>query len=238
MTPMQWALILTLMAGMAMPFGAIIAHFLQIKPRWLEKEILHGITAFGGGALLSAVSLVLVPEGIKHFNAVQSASLFLLGGVIFMLLDYRLSKSGSSMSQLIAMLSDFIPESLALGAAVAVGRKDAMLITLLIIMQNLPEGFNAFREIRQSRQFSVKTVIGIFLLLALTGPIAGMAAYIWLSEWHGMISGIMLFSAGGILYIVFQDIAPQAVLAKHWGPPLGAVLGFALGLIGYVMVNQ
>lgn len=237
MAQLQWALFLTFIAGMAMPFGAMIAHYLHIKPRWLEKEILHGITAFGGGALMSAVALVLVPEGIKHFNAAQSAGLFLLGGISFMLLDYRLSKSGSSMSQLIAMLSDFIPESLALGAAVAVGRKDAILITLLIIMQNLPEGFNAFREIRQSRSFSVKSVMGIFLLLALTGPIAGVAAYVWLSEWHGVISGIMLFSAGGILYIVFQDIAPQAVLEKHWGPPLGAVLGFALGLVGYVLVN-
>ena len=47
----------------------------------------------------------------------------------------------------------------------------------------------------------------------------------------------MLFAAGGILYLVFQDIAPQAKLAAHWGPPLGAVLGFALGLAGTMWVG-
>lgn len=41
----------------------------------------------------------------------------------------------------------------------------------------------------------------------------------------------VLAFGGGILYLVFQDIAPQAKLSRHWGPPLGAVLGFALGLI-------
>ncbi|WP_394183995.1 ZIP family metal transporter [Marinomonas posidonica] len=237
MVPLLHAFFLTFFAGIAMPVGAIIAHFLHIKPIWLEKEILHGITAFGGGALMSAVALVLVPEGISNFNPLQATGVFVSGGVSFMLLDYYLAKSGSSMSQLVAMLSDFIPESLALGASVATGSRDAVLITLLIIMQNIPEGFNAFRELRHTRAYSVKTVLILFFVLALTGPIAGMIAYIWLSEYHNIISGIMLFSAGGILYIVFQDIAPQAVLEKHWGPPLGAVLGFSLGLVGYMSIN-
>ena len=43
----------------------------------------------------------------------------------------------------------------------------------------------------------------------------------------------MLFSSGGILYIVFQDIAPQVKLKKAWGPPLGAIFGFLIGLIGH-----
>jgi ZIP family zinc transporter len=47
----------------------------------------------------------------------------------------------------------------------------------------------------------------------------------------------MLFAAGGILYSVFQDLAPQARLARHWGPPLGAVLGFALGIAGHMLIG-
>ena len=48
----------------------------------------------------------------------------------------------------------------------------------------------------------------------------------------------MLFAAGGILYVVFQDIAPQAKLERHWSPPLGAVAGFLLGLIGQLLVSS
>jgi len=48
----------------------------------------------------------------------------------------------------------------------------------------------------------------------------------------------MLFSAGGILYLIFQDITPQAKLKNHWFPALGAVAGFLLGVIGYMMTNS
>jgi ZIP family zinc transporter len=42
----------------------------------------------------------------------------------------------------------------------------------------------------------------------------------------------MLFSAGGILYLIFQDIAPLAKIKNRWEPALGASLGFLLGMIG------
>lgn len=237
MTPFYSVILLTLFAGLSMPVGAMISHLEKIKPVWLENEIMHGITAFGGGALLSAIALVLVPEGIKDFSPWVSAALFLAGGVSFMWLDILLSKSQTSVSQLVAMLSDFIPESLALGAAIALGSKDAVLLAALIAMQNLPEGFNAFRELKRTSYYSAYKIIGCFVLLALCGPIAGSVAYFWLSEWPAFISGIMLFASGGILYAVFQDIAPQVVLEKHWAPPMGAVMGFALGLMGYMLVQ-
>ena len=46
----------------------------------------------------------------------------------------------------------------------------------------------------------------------------------------------MLFASGGILYIVFQDIAPEAKLRRRWMPAFGAVVGFLLGLIGKMLV--
>ncbi len=45
----------------------------------------------------------------------------------------------------------------------------------------------------------------------------------------------MLFASGGILYLIFQDIAPQVRVEKHWLPPLGAIAGFLLGLIGHLL---
>ncbi|MCB5162763.1 ZIP family metal transporter [Marinomonas algarum] len=236
MTPLYSVIFLTLFAGLAMPLGALIAHFERIKPQWLEAELMHGVTAFGGGALLSAIALVLVPDGVKHFSPISAVLLFLAGGFVFMVIDIQLSKSKASMSQLIAMLSDFIPESIALGAAFALGSKNGVLLASLIAMQNLPEGFNAYRELRSSSHYRPFCIILSFVILALSGPLAGVIAHLWLSEWPSVISGIMLFASGGILYAVFQDIAPQAVLEKHWAPPMGAVMGFALGLAGYMIV--
>jgi ZIP family zinc transporter len=42
----------------------------------------------------------------------------------------------------------------------------------------------------------------------------------------------MLLASGGILYLIFQDIAPQVILRKHRGPPLAAILSFALAMLG------
>ena len=43
--------------------------------------------AFGGGALLSAVVLVLVPEGIAHLELLSASVFFIAGGLFFMFLD-------------------------------------------------------------------------------------------------------------------------------------------------------
>ena len=79
--------------------------------------------------------------------------------------------------------------------------------------------------------------MGALALMALLGPVAGALGYFLLSDAPSVVSGIMLFAAGGILYIIFQDIAPQVRLKKHWAPPLGALAGFLLGVMGEVALS-
>jgi len=227
----------TLIAGLAMPLGAVVACFENIHSDWLEAEFRHGVMAFGGGALLSAVALVLVPEGSANVGTVVATVCFVFGGLCFMSLDIYLARKNTPASQLAAMLSDFVPESIALGAAFATGSSQAFLLAALITMQNLPEGFNAYRELDQSSTYSRLGIIGAFTVMALLGPLAGVSGYLWLSEFPATVSAIMLFASGGILYSVFQDIAPQVKLAKHWAPPMGAVLGFVFGVIGYMLTR-
>jgi ZIP family zinc transporter len=229
--------ILTLIAGLAMPIGASIAGFERIHPRWLETEVRHAVIAFGGGALLAAVALVLVPEGARNLPLFMIVTCFAGGGVTFMMLDIRLAKNNTPLSQLVAMLSDFVPEALALGATFAVSNDAGLLLAGIIALQNLPEGFNAYREIKSSTHYRRIQIISAFILMALLGPISGLSGYFVLSEYPQIVSGIMLFAAGGILYIIFQDIAPQSKLKKHWAPPLGAVAGFLLGVLGQVIVG-
>jgi ZIP family zinc transporter len=218
-----------------MPLGAFVASIEHIHSDWLQQEFRHSVIAFGAGALLSAVALVLVPEGIAHVSTLPAAICFIGGGLLFMGIDIYLNKNKTQAGQLAAMLADFIPESIALGAVFATGGNNtAYLLALLIALQNLPEGFNAYREL-QSCSYSGKKVISLFILLAFTGPLAGFIGYEFLGEMPSIVAGIMLFAAGGILYAIFQDIAPQIKLEKHYAPPLGALLGFILGLVGFMV---
>lgn len=232
MNPWLQILALTLLAGLAMPAGALLACRQHIRPRWLETELRHTILAFGAGALLAAVALVLVPEGMRALPAWLGALCFAAGGVLFMLIDRLLAAHRTPASQAIDMLLDYIPETLALGAALALGNSGGLLLAGLMALQNLPEGFNAFREMHRSARFGTRFIVGLFTLIALLGPLAAICGYLWLAAYPQLVGAIMLTASGGILYSVFQDIAPQIPLHRHWSPPLGAVAGFLLGMLG------
>lgn len=138
----EWVAVafLSLMAGLSMPLGAILARFEGLRPHWLEEEFRHSVIAFGGGALLSGVALVLVPEGAAHNSILVTSLCFGFGGFSFAVLDVFLAKNKSQAGQLVAMLSDFLPEALALGTAFAASPQVAVLVAALIAMQNIPEG--------------------------------------------------------------------------------------------------
>lgn len=228
-------ILLSLLAGVSIPVGGSLAAISSLYRGWLNEEWKHGIIAFGGGALVSAVALVLVPEGSHYTSPFWAVSSFLAGGFFFGLIDYLLAKKGGSASQLLAMLLDFIPEAMALGAALVMGNSSAKLIAFLIAIQNLPESFNAFREIKKSANHSTTKLLLAFGAIALVGPLSAFVGSEVLAKqtfWLGMV---MLFGAGGILFLTFRDVAPQSRLDKHWLPSVGGVIGFALGLIGHLM---
>ena len=234
MSPLATSLLLATLAGAAIPLGALVAQIEAIRPRWLEQEFRHTMIAFGGGVLLAAVSLVLVPEGIRSLGWPWVCLAFGGGGVIFFLLDRSIERRGDTVAQAMAMLLDFIPEAIAVGAALASGSQIGFLLVLLIALQNLPEGFNAYREIMARGAHSRRTVLAVFTMLVLLGPLAAYLGHSLLAARPMLLGGVMLFAAGGIVYLTFEDIAPQAVLKRHWAPPLGAVAGFLLGIVGKI----
>ena len=230
-------IMLTGAAGICIPLGGVIASIEHIRPNWLEQEFRHFIIAFGGGILLGAVTIVLVPEGVSS----MSGSLFAIpvlfsGGFSFFLIERALGLRRRETPQLMGMLLDYVPEAIALGGLVASGSDVAPLLALLIGLQNLPEGFNAYRELVSRKESGAfKTLLSMSALVVI-GPIAGLSGFFFLSGHQAVLGGIMLFASGGILYLIFQDIAPQSRLNRHWEPPLGAVLGFCVALFSEMLV--
>ena len=224
------------LAGLASVLGGVLARFEGSTETRAKQEFIHGVMAFGAGALTSAVAFALVPEGIDRLGALTLALSFLGGGVTFCIVDIVLSRSGGSKAQFVAMLTDYLPEALSLGAVFSQNRKLGFLLAGFIGLQNLPEGFNSFREFVASGNRS-RTALIALLLASLLGPLAAALGYLFLQDAHTVTAGIMTFAGGGILYLVFQDIAPQAVMKRHWLPPLGAVLGFLLGALGKQLMH-
>ena len=151
-------------------------------------------------------------------------------------MDKKIEQSGSKYSQLIAMLLDFIPEALALGAIFATDRKTGILLAVFIGLQNLPESFNSYQDLT-ANTFKPKKALSILFLLSFMGIIGATTGFYLLSDLPQITAGIMTFAGGGILYLIFQDIAPSVKLKKTWIPALGANLGFLIGIIGDKLIH-
>ncbi len=224
------------LAGIAAFVGGAIALTTGGEDTESRREISHGIIAFGGGILIAAVAFVLVPEGMAVLSAISLAGALCAGGISFCLLDAYLSSRGGTKAQFMAMLMDFLPEALSLGAVFGHDHKLGVLLAAFIGAQNLPEGFNSFREIVASGA-RPRAALAALLAASLLGPLAACAGYFFLQGQAGLTAGIMAFASGGILYLVFQDIAPLSKMRRHWTPALGAVLGFVVGLLGKVLIH-
>jgi len=117
---------------------------------------------------------------------------------------------------------------------IATGEGGVMLLVGLIALQNVPEGFNSFRELNEDGM-GKSTILGWFVGAALLGPMLGALKFWMLSDSSRTLGWMQVFAASGILYLVFEDVAPQAKLKHASFSALGAVAGFLVGMIGKLM---
>jgi len=219
------------LAGIPSFLGGLLARFEKTKDSIGKREFVRGTVAFGGGLLVSAIAFALIPEGLKILAPWQLVVYFCIGGILFCFFDVLLARQGGSRAQFMAMMMDFVPEALSLGAVFGRNPKLGMLLALFIGAQNLPEGFNAYRE-QIALGTRPKSALTALLVASIAGPISAGIGYLFLQNRPQLTASIMILASGGILYLIFQDIAPSSKIRRHWTPALGAVFGFAIGLLG------
>ncbi len=223
----------SLFAGITVFLGGFFAKYFEryFKDGVVKTEILHTSVAFGGGIIVAAVAFVLVPKGMDVLSVIPMTVAFLAGAIAFFFLDRHIEKKGGTVAQLLAMLIDFIPEAIALGAVFATDHNLGLLLAIFIGMQNFPESFNSYLELRKNEYTSSRCLLILFFL-SFSGIIAALLGYYLLGNMPKLTGALMLFSSGGILYLIFQDIAPLSRSGKTWFPALGANFGFLMGMIG------
>jgi len=237
MTNLQLIAVYALLSGSTVFLGGLLSHFFGIyfKSGLVKTEIIHGSIAFGGGILMAAVALVLIPEGIEALSIVPMAFFFIAGAVAFFFIDRYIEKKGGTMAQLLGMLSDFVPESIAMGAVFLHNSQLGILLAIIIGIQNFPEAFNAYPDLKS--RYSPSKCLLILFLLSFSGLVSALAGYYFLSGKPLVIGALMLFSSGGIIYLIFQDIAPLSSIKNNWIPALGACFGFLVGMIGLKLIG-
>ncbi len=225
------------LSGLTVFIGGLLAYQFDhhLKQSLFKEQCVHTLMSFGAGIILSAVALVLVPKGLEQLTVLGMATSFMVGAVLFMIIDRYLASMGGQMATLLAMLMDFVPEAIALGAVFAIEPDMALLLALFIGLQNLPESFNSFRDLVHNG-FSVKNTLIIFFALSFLGVIGALIGHLFLTDYPGLTAHLMVFASGGILYLLIQDIIPESALINNHYTSLGATLGFLLGVVGEMLI--
>lgn len=220
-------------AGVTVFVGGLLANCFNhhIKESPVKYEITHTLMSFGAGIILAAVALVLIPKGLEALDLWPMVISFSAGVLIFMYIDKYLAKKSGKTATLLAMLMDFIPESMALGATFIIDPKMAVLLAVFIGLQNLPEAFNSYRDLVESGFTAKKTLI-IFFFLSFFGIGGALLGQFFLSDAPIITAHLMTFASGGILYLLINDIIPESKLKNNYLTSLGATFGFLVGVIG------
>ena len=226
------------LSGITVFLGGFLSKYFErhLREGLVKEKVLHTSVAFGGGIMIAAVAFVLVPKGMDALPLAPMALLFLTGAITFFFLDRYIEKKGVTVSQLLAMLMDYVPEAIALGAVFATDHNLGLLLAIFIGLQNFPESFNSYLDLRNSGYTSNKCLFILFFL-SFSGVIAAISGYYLLRDMPQLTASLMLFSSGGVLYLVFQDIAPMSKLQKSWFPALGVNFGFLVGMIGQKLLG-
>lgn len=128
-----------------------------------------------------------------------------------------------------------IPEGMSIGASFNIdtegGVSMALVLAVLIGLHNIPEGMAVSVPLVAGGMNRIKAA----LLTAASGAPVVLGA--WLGYWIGDIGAIGLaaslgFASGAMLYVVFGEIVPQAVLMyRSKVPAFFVIIGMLIGMI-------
>jgi ZIP family zinc transporter len=244
-----WGLVI----GASLLTGAVVAAMLR-----LPGPAAATITAFGGGVLLAAIALELVPDADAEAGLGLTAGGLLAGTLVYVGADAWLSRdqememmrrsghaaaAGREMEMPInraevtrgesiaaGLFVDGVPESIALGLTIAEGQVGVALLVGIVI-GNTVEAYGSAQPIvagGRSRQFAVVLLGLIGLALALATVLGGTVLADASPELIGTTQAV---AAGAVLAVVSIAVIPHAFEEVSSAVATATVLGFICGYL-------
>lgn len=240
-----------IVVGASLVTGAVAAAGLR-----LPERVAATITAFGGGILLAAVALELVPEADRAAGPLLTAAGLIAGTLVYVGADAWLNRdpsmktmrrsghaaaAGRSMSMpkdraevtrgesiAAGLVVDGVPESMALGLTIAEGEIGVALLAGIVV-GNLVESYGAAQPIivgGGSRRFAVGLLAAIGVVLAVATVLGGTVLADASPELVGTAQAL---AAGAVLAVVSIAVIPHAFSEVSSLVASATVLGFVAG---------
>jgi zinc transporter, ZIP family len=231
------------LVGVTLLAGALAAAQLRLPAR-----VASGLTAFGGGLLLSAVALELVPEADAAAGTVVTAAGLAAGTAVFVAADAWLHRdpgmsamrraaqqaragrmtpmprAAEGRSLAAGLVIDGVPESVALGLMVASGNIGLALVAG-VLLGNLVEAYGAARLIGAG---AARLFAGIGLALA---ACTALGATLLAGAGSGLVGGAQAVAAGAVLAVVSVTIVPETFRDIARRVAVALIAGFVGGYL-------
>ena len=255
MSPVSLAFLGTMFTFLATALGAATVFL-------FKKDIPHGMQraflGFAAGVMIAAsVWSLLIPAMEMAENAgspawIPTAGGFVLGAAFLLVLDRRLPHlhPGSSEPEgmksslarttmlVLAVTLHNVPEGLAVGLAFglagessAMSLSGALALSLGMALQNFPEGAAISLPLKKEGLSNTRS----FVYGALSGivePIAGVLGVLAAGAVTGIMPWLLAFAAGAMIYVVVEELIPEANLGEHSHTgTLSVMLGFLVMMV-------
>ena len=248
--------------GILIPFlgtmlGAACVFFMK---KSLGDLVQRSLAGFAAGVMVAAsIWSLLIPaieqsEGMGRLSFLPTLIGFWVGVLFLLMLDRLIphlhvgsdqtegpkSKLGRTTMMVLAVTLHNIPEGMAVGLSFALAAQEmgagagitaAMALAVGIGIQNFPEGAAISLPLRQEGEPAWKA----FLMGSLSGlvePIFGILVVLAAGGIEPVMPWLLSFAAGAMMYVVVEELIPEAHLGEHSNiGTLGVMAGFLIMMI-------
>jgi zinc transporter, ZIP family len=243
-------LVVTLIGLSVGVFGTMSGGLAVLIVKKIRNNLLSVLLGISAGIMAAISFLDLIPEAINEGSIISAMIGILLGVGIIGLLDIKFPhhhltlstdggakccpyiKTGILLSIGIALHN--LPEGVAIGASFIVSYQTGILLSIMIAVHNFPEGMAVAAALCGGKIKAKK----VLLITALAGVPMGIGAFLGValggvSKWALSIS--LGFAAGAMLYIIFDELIPDAH-RKATGH--SAIIGILTGIIVGIFIIE
>ncbi len=200
---------LALLPGFGNFLGGVVAETVSVTPKRLNIA-LHA----AAGIMIAVVAVELIPRAMDNISGWLVASAFLAGGLLMMSLERiihaRAEKAGGPWMIYLAVATDLFSDGLMLGSGSAVSSSLAILLAVGQVTADVPEGFAAMANFRDSGMSRRKRLLlsASFFVPVL---VAAAAAFLLLRGQGDVFKfGALSFVSGMLLLAAVEDMLEEA----------------------------